>query len=292
MATEPDAHRSVRLRRRARRADRFTGRRPLRRRPERNNTGTTVQYESLAGPRLGRRRRSIRTQRQLRLSTWHRARRCRGSSIEAIGGVAPHALRQRRPRHQGADLPAVVQPVAGFDLGNPDLKPERSRGFDVGVEQRFARDRVQPGSHLLRQPLRRSHQHRAVRPGHFDSQYVNIGETRASGLELAGTALVSGAVRIHGCYTCLDSKVINAASAAARSSRQGSRSTGGPVTRDRFRGSSRATASASALGGCSSDNAWTRSATSSFPTDARRTRATRRERQRRRQHRAAHVGHS
>ena len=66
------------------------------------------------------------------------------------GRVVARQLGQRRrsaPRAfarsvgRGIKEPLFIQsysPSPSF-LGNPDLKPERSRGFDVGIEQRFAR---------------------------------------------------------------------------------------------------------------------------------------------------------
>ncbi|RPI49166.1 MAG: TonB-dependent receptor, partial [Acidobacteria bacterium] len=51
-------------------------------------------------------------------------------------------------------------------------------------------------------------------PVTFNAQYENIGETRASGLELAGTALAGGGLRFGGGYTFLDSKVIRSISSS------------------------------------------------------------------------------
>ena len=51
---------------------------------------------------------------------------------------------RRASAGRGIKEPLFIQsysPSPSF-LGNPDLKPERSRGFDAGVEQRFARDRA------------------------------------------------------------------------------------------------------------------------------------------------------
>jgi len=51
-------------------------------------------------------------------------------------------------------------------------------------------------------------------PVTFNAQYENVGETRASGLELVGTALANGGVRLTGGYTLLDSKVIRSTSSS------------------------------------------------------------------------------
>ena len=44
--------------------------------------------------------------------------------------------------------------------GNPDLKPERSRAVEIGVDQRLANDRVKL-SELVRQSLSQHHRSQA-----------------------------------------------------------------------------------------------------------------------------------
>ncbi len=82
--------------------------------PERNNTGTTVQYRSLDVTGLHRHRHPVREQRQLRFL-------CRAAGGDVMdgeygqrrsGGDAPS--RQRRPRDKRAAVHSVVQPVAQF----------------------------------------------------------------------------------------------------------------------------------------------------------------------------------
>src|SRR4030095_9573048 len=95
-----------------------------------------------------------------------------------------------------------------FSFGNPTLKPERSRGFDIAIEQRLARDRVG-----LEATYFANHFDDLISLGPFDpvtfaAQYMNIGETRASGLELAGDAVAGRGLIFRGSYTLLDSKVI------------------------------------------------------------------------------------
>jgi outer membrane receptor protein involved in Fe transport len=51
-------------------------------------------------------------------------------------------------------------------------------------------------------------------PETFNAQYENIGETRASGLELVGTALAGSEWRFSGGYTFLDSKVVHSISSS------------------------------------------------------------------------------
>ena len=128
-------------------------------------------------------------------------------------------------------------------------KPERSRGFDVGFEQRFAGDRA-----AIELTYFANHFDDLISLGPFDpvtfnAQYENIGETRASGLELAGTAFVDWRVslrrRLH--VARFESRSQHQQQPDLRA-RTGS-CTGGRVTPARCRRRTRATASSVALGG-------------------------------------------
>jgi vitamin B12 transporter len=182
-------------------------------RPERNNTGTTVQYEALA-PRVsivG----GIRFENNGSFG-FYAAPRVAVSWLASSGNKAIGATRLRGSVGRGIKEPLFIQsysPSPSF-LGNPDLKPERSRGFDAGIEQRLAGDRA-----AIEATYFANHFDDLISLGPFDpvtfnARYENIGETRASGLELAGTAIVSGALRLSGGYTLLDSKVIRSISSS------------------------------------------------------------------------------
>ena len=125
------------------------------------------------------------------------------------GRVRRHAPpRKRRARHQGAAVHPVVQPVAEL--------PRQSRS-EAGT---VARVRSSASSSALRGDRAAieltyfaNHFDDLISLGPFDpvtfnAQYENIGETRASGIELTGTAIVDGGLRLSGGYTFLDSKVI------------------------------------------------------------------------------------
>jgi vitamin B12 transporter len=99
-------------------------------------------------------------------------------------------------------------------LGNPDLKPERSRGFDAGIEQRFARNRVAVEATYFANRFDDLISLGPSDPVTFASQYLNIGETRASGFELTADAVPTHGVQLRGSYTLLDSKVIRSISSS------------------------------------------------------------------------------
>jgi vitamin B12 transporter len=182
-------------------------------RPERNNTGTTVQYEatgdrvSLVG--------GVRFENNGSFG-FYVAPRLAASWLVSAGDDKLGATRVRASIGRGIKEPLFIQsysPSPSF-LGNPNLAPERSRGFDAGVEQRFAGDRA-----ALELTYFANHFDDLISLGPFDpvtfnAQYENIGETRASGLELVGTAIVNGGFRLTGGYTLLDSKVIRSISSS------------------------------------------------------------------------------
>ena len=182
-------------------------------RPARNNSGTTVQYEAVA--------RNVSLVGGIRFENngsfgFYAAPRVAVSWLLTPGHGARGASRVRGSVGRGIKEPSFLQsysPSPSF-LGNPELKPERSRGFDVAVEQRFAGDRVG-----IQATYFANHFDDLISLGPFDpvtfaSQYENIGETRASGLELSGNAVVTGAFHVGGTYTLLDSKVIRSVSSS------------------------------------------------------------------------------
>jgi len=185
-------------------------------RPERNNTGTTLQYEatgeraSLVGGIRFENNGSFGFYAAPRLAVSWLVSQGAGSNSE-LG-----ATRLRASVGRGIKEPLFIQsysPSPSF-LGNPDLAPERSRGYDVGIEQRFARDRA-----AIEATYFANHFDDLISLGPFDpvtfnAQYENIGETRASGLELAGTAILGAGLRVGGGYTLLDSKVIRSISSS------------------------------------------------------------------------------
>jgi vitamin B12 transporter len=182
-------------------------------RPERNNTGTTVQYEATSGNAslVG----GIRFENNGSFG-FYAAPRVAVSWLVNPGSGDTGATRLRGSVGRGIKEPLFIQsysPSPSF-LGNPDLKPERSRGFDIAIEQRFAHDRVG-----LEITYFANHFDDLISLGPFDpvtfnAQYENIGETRASGLELTGHAVISGGLQIGGSYTALDSKVIRSISSS------------------------------------------------------------------------------
>jgi vitamin B12 transporter len=110
---------------------------------------------------------------------------------------------------RGIKEPTIIQsysPAPSF-LGNPDLLPERSESIDAGIEQRLAHDRLKIEATWFDGRFRNIISTRTLGFNPFRSQYFNIGETRARGLELAADAAPVAAVRVRGGYTFMPSRV-------------------------------------------------------------------------------------
>jgi len=113
----------------------------------------------------------------------------------------------------GIKEPTILQSFSlnPYFLGNPDLRPERSRAIDAGVEQRFVHDRASVDVTWFDNRYRDIISTRTISFDPFTSQYFNIGLTRARGAELSGAvALVSG-VKAKAGYTFTDSKILESA---------------------------------------------------------------------------------
>lgn len=95
-----------------------------------------------------------------------------------------------------------------FARGNPDLKPERSRTFDLGLEQRLLGSRVRAEATAFHHDYEDQIAFTVVDFGTFQGSFVNLGRTRARGLELAVEAAPSPLVDLRAQYTLLDGEVL------------------------------------------------------------------------------------
>src|SRR5205823_1195834 len=106
--------------------------------------------------------------------------------------------------------PTILQSYSPspFFLGNPDLRPERARAFDAGVEQRLARDRMKVNLTWFGNRYHDIISTRTLSFSPFTAQYFNIGLTRARGMELSSDVALVRGVRAKGGYTFLDSEIL------------------------------------------------------------------------------------
>ncbi|MCI4354504.1 MAG: TonB-dependent receptor, partial [Thermoplasmata archaeon] len=83
-----------------------------------------------------------------------------------------------------------------------------SRTYDAGVEERFAGDRVRAQATLFENDYRDQIAYQVVDPNTFQGTYVNLGKTRARGVELALEASPARHLQLGASYTFLDGEVL------------------------------------------------------------------------------------
>ena len=113
----------------------------------------------------------------------------------------------------GVKEPTLLQSfsVSPFFLGNPDLKPERSRSAEAGIEQRFAADRAKVELTYFDNRFSDVIQSITTNPATFEAKYFNTGVTRGRGIEVTAEAAPAPFLRARAGYTMLDGKVVESA---------------------------------------------------------------------------------
>jgi vitamin B12 transporter len=113
----------------------------------------------------------------------------------------------------GIKEPTLLQSfsLSPFFLGNPDLKPERARSAEVGIEQRFAADRAKVELTYFNNRFSDVIQLITTNPATFEGKYFNTGVTRGRGVELTAEAAPVKFLRARAGYTMLDGKVVESA---------------------------------------------------------------------------------
>lgn len=173
--------------------------------PARTNVGAWLQGRLLLGDRLfatlgGRveRNASYGTEAVPRVALAFRLR----------GGDRPTTL--RASAGAGIKEPSFLESfgVSFYAQGNPDLRPERSRSVDVGIEQRLYGNRLRLEATLFDHDYRDQIAYQVSDYTTFQGTFVNLGHTRARGLELAVEAAPTRALRLSGQYTLLDGEVL------------------------------------------------------------------------------------
>jgi outer membrane cobalamin receptor len=115
---------------------------------------------------------------------------------------------------RGIKEPTLLQSfsTSPFAMGNPDLEPERSTSVDAGIEQRLFGDRARVEATWFGARYRNIISTEAIGFEPFALQYVNIGRSRARGLELSGEVAPSSNLLARAGYTLLDSEIIDSTS--------------------------------------------------------------------------------
>lgn len=99
----------------------------------------------------------------------------------------------------GFRAPALAENL--FAFGNPNLRPEQSKGWDVGATQRFFEDQFSIDATYFRNDFE------DLIVFDFNTfSLENVGRARASGVELTGDWLVTEATTLYANYTYTDTK--------------------------------------------------------------------------------------
>jgi vitamin B12 transporter len=124
------------------------------------------------------------------------------------------ATRLKMSAGAGIKEPTILQSFSPFPSfpGNPDLEPERSRTFDVGVEQTLLDKLFVVEATYFANRYRDIISTRTVSFSPFVAEWRNVGLTSARGFELSGQISPYSGARLRAGYTHLDSEVIDSAS--------------------------------------------------------------------------------
>src|SRR3569623_1869496 len=102
---------------------------------------------------------------------------------------------------QGFKAPTLYQLYGQFGLGNPNLRPEAARSYDIGIEQKLVGDRVTVSATWFHRDTRNQID--------FDLgtfTYGNILRARAQGVEFALNARPSDTLTLSASYSFIESK--------------------------------------------------------------------------------------
>ena len=122
----------------------------------------------------------------------------------------PVGLSVRGSAGTGFKAPTFSENFANspFETGNPDLRPERSRSWEVGMEQTLASGRVTAGATWFDQRFRNLIQYVSGAPG--EPTYQNLGAALARGIEGTVSVQPLRTVSAGVAWTWLDTRVTDA----------------------------------------------------------------------------------
>ena len=175
-------------------------------RPERDNVGVYLQDRLLVGSRA-----------YLTLGGRVEHNGSYGTRAVPRGAVAlrlrggADATTLRASAGMGVKEPSFLESYGEsfFAKGNPQLEPERSTTFDVGVEQRLFASRLRATATAFHHDYRDQIAYTVVDYDTFAGTYVNLAHTRSRGLELAVEARPLPAVHLLGQYSFQDGEILD-----------------------------------------------------------------------------------
>jgi vitamin B12 transporter len=173
--------------------------------PRRTNAGVYVQDRVVVGARLFA---TLGGRLEHNDSFGTRAVPRAALAFRARGGDAPLTL--RASAGAGVKEPSFFESfgVSFSARGNPDLRPERSRTYDLGLEQRLLGDRVRADATVFLHDYRDQIAYTVLDFATFEGTFTNLGRTRARGAELSLEASPAAPLRLLAQYTFLDGEVL------------------------------------------------------------------------------------
>lgn len=132
-----------------------------------------------------------------------------GSIALVAARTAEVTLTVRASAGAGIKAPSFFESfgTSSFALGNPDLKPERARTYDGGVDLQVRENFKLQATYFHHQYLDQI-AYTIVSFSPFRGTYENLGETRASGVEFSGEWRPSTHLRLLGNYTHQNSEIV------------------------------------------------------------------------------------
>lgn len=111
----------------------------------------------------------------------------------------------------------------GFVIGNPELDPERSLSFEIGLERTLLDERITLGATAFTQRFEDLIQYTfaPTRPG--ESNYFNLGAARARGIEASAQAILPVGLRLTFAHDWLDTEVTESGDAGDNTFVEGAR---------------------------------------------------------------------
>ncbi len=103
--------------------------------------------------------------------------------------------------------------VSPFEVGDPNLRPERSNSWEVGAEQSLARRAVTVGATYFDQRFRQLIQYLSAAPG--EPTYANLAAARSRGLEFTASSVPIRGLTLVAQYTWLRTRVTDAGASAS-----------------------------------------------------------------------------
>jgi vitamin B12 transporter len=179
-------------------------------RPRRTNAGVFVQDRVIVGSRLFATA-GARLERNASFGTTAVPRAA--AALRLRGGRAPLTL--HASAGAGVKEPSFFESfgVSFYAQGNLRLRPERSRTFDLGVEQRLFDDRLRAEATAFHHDYRDQIAYHVVDPATFQGSWTNLGRARGRGLELSAEASPTARWRLAAHYTLLDGEVLESGDA-------------------------------------------------------------------------------